>query len=331
MAKATKLPSGNWRVLAYANGHRKSFTAPTKKEAEYQASQWLMEETDYEDMTVQKAIERFIDNRENITSPSTIRGYKAILKNDYSDWILKTKVSKVTSEDIQKEVNDFAKNHSPKTVRNVYGLLRSSILAVNPNKGINVRLPQKKTIERRIPTADEIKQVLNNADSELRIAIMLASMGTMRIGEICALEYKDIDGNIIHVHRAMVYTDKSNYIIRDIPKNTQSDRYITYPTEVIKEIGTGDGRIISSNTRALSSRYRRLIQRMGIDMSLKFHDLRHYAASAMHAMGIPDQYIMAVGGWSSDSILKSVYRNTLDDERKKFEEMRNSKMKDYFF
>lgn len=45
----------------------------------------------------------------------------------------------------------------------------------------------------------------------------------------------------------------------------------------------------------------------------RFHDLRHYYASALHAIGIRDQYIMKFGGWKSDSILKSVYRGTLDD------------------
>lgn len=48
MAKAKKLPSGNWRVRAYigtdSEGKKKykSFTAPTKKEAEYLASEYLM-------------------------------------------------------------------------------------------------------------------------------------------------------------------------------------------------------------------------------------------------------------------------------------------------
>ncbi len=34
----------------------------------------------------------------------------------------------------------------------------------------------------------------------------------------------------------------------------------------------------------------------------------------MHAIGVPDQYIMQRGGWSSDNIMKSVYRNAIDIE-----------------
>jgi len=58
----------------------------------------------------------------------------------------------------------------------------------------------------------------------------------------------------------------------------------------------------------------------------RFHDLRHYSASIMHAIGIPDQYIMQRGGWSSDGVLKSIYRNTMDDYAKKF----SSQINDYF-
>ena len=84
MATAKKLPSGNWRILVYANGHRKSFTAPTKKNAEYQASQWLMTQNDSEDMTIKVAIDRFINNRSAVLSPTTIEGYTAINLHPWS-------------------------------------------------------------------------------------------------------------------------------------------------------------------------------------------------------------------------------------------------------
>ena len=33
----------------------------------------------------------------------------------------------------------------------------------------------------------------------------------------------------------------------------------------------------------------------------------------MHAIGVPDQYIMQRGGWSTDGVMKTVYRNTIDN------------------
>lgn len=331
MAKATKLPSGNWRVLAYSNGHRKSFTAPTKKEAEYQASQWLMEENDFDDMTIRRAMEKYIENRSSVSSPTTVRNFWVYLRNDYTDRILNMKISQVRSEDIQKEINEMSKRLAPKTVRNCYDFLRASIQAINPDKAIKVQLPQRKPIEYRLPTDNDIKKLLDNADDELKIAIMLAAMGTMREGEVCALEYEDINGTTIHIHQTMCYTNNNEYVIKPVPKTNSSDRYITYPKQVIETIGTGTGRIIKCTPRAISSRYRRIVLKLGLDMSTRFHDLRHYAASAMHAMGIPDQYIMETGGWSSDGVLKSVYRNVLNDRRKEFEDLRNKNMEDNFF
>lgn len=330
--KAKQLPSGNWRAQVYigktAEGKKiiKSFTAPTRKEAEALAASCIL---GYEEVkgTIEEAVESYISNRSNTLSPSTLRAYRTIQRNDFKQ-INRLKVEDITSEDIQSFVNSLDK--SPKSVKNTYSLLKASILAVKPNKAINVRLPQKKVIERHIPTAEDIKNILELSDEELTIAILLASIGTMRLGEICALEYSDIKGNTIHVHRDKVLNENNEFVVKDIPKNASSDRYITYPDEVIKKIGKGEGFIIKSTPRAVSQRYYKICKKLNIK-STRFHDLRHYAASAMHADGIPDRYIMERGGWASDTILKSVYRNVLDDERKAFEEKINENFSAKFF
>ena len=46
----------------------------------------------------------------------------------------------------------------------------------------------------------------------------------------------------------------------------------------------------------------------------------------MHAIGIQDQYIMARGGWKTDSVMKSVYRNVIDLEAAK----QNKKINNHF-
>lgn len=330
MAKATKLPSGNWRVLVYSNGHRRSFTAQTKKEAEYHAAQFLLFENDMENMTVEKAVKKYIANRTAICSPTTIRTYTTILNNNI-EYIRHKKIVQLKSNELQAYVNDLSTRLSPKGVRNAYGLVRASIKELFPNKSISVTLPQKEVKEYRLPTSEDISIILDNADDELKIAIMLASIGTLRIGEICGLEYSDINEDVIHIHQTMIYNDKKKWAIKDIPKTTSSDRYVCFPSQVIDAIGNGEGLIFKSNPKAMSLRYKRLVLKLNLDMSVRFHDLRHYAASAMHAMGIPDQYIMETGGWKSDTVLKSIYRNTLDDKRREFEEIRNAQMSNIFF
>ena len=70
--------------------------------------------------------------------------------------------------------------------------------------------------------------------------------------------------------------------------------------------------------------------RNSLGITCRFHDLRHYAASVMHALGVPDQYIMERGGWSSDQTLKAVYRNTLSNESKKFSDQTNAHFENMF-
>lgn len=78
--KATKLPSGNWRCRAYDKQTKKckSFTAPTRKEAEYLAAEWLNEKSSpkrISNETVRQCVQNYIKSKENILSPSSIRGY----------------------------------------------------------------------------------------------------------------------------------------------------------------------------------------------------------------------------------------------------------------
>ena len=38
----------------------------------------------------------------------------------------------------------------------------------------------------------------------------------------------------------------------------------------------------------------------------------------MHAIGVPDAYIMQRGGWVSDGTLKQIYRGSMDDYQRQF-------------
>lgn len=67
------------------------------------------------------------------------------------------------------------------------------------------------------------------------------------------------------------------------------------------------------NPDYITHRFGRVLKKIDVP-HFRFHDLRHYAASIMHAIGVPDQYILQRGGWASDNIMKTVYRNVIDLE-----------------
>lgn len=326
MAKIVKLPSGNYGTRVYDKKLKKQkhLTAPTKQELKRMVAEYLYtKERPDSDITIKEAVENYITTRTNVSSPSTIRGYRQIQRNYYES-IEVFSVGTITSEDIQREINKWSADLAPKTVRNIYGLLISSIQAVYPDKRINVTLPQKKVIEYALPSENEVSTLIANAPHDLKVCIMLASIGTFRRGEIAAIEYSDIKGNTIHVHRDMVQDEHKEWVIKDVPKTSSSDRYVEFPQKVIDEIGTGEGKIVRYKPNEITSAFIRLKNKLGINC--RFHDLRHYAASIMHAIGVPDQYIMARGGWGSDAILKAVYRNTLKEKDKEFSDKTNDYM-----
>ena len=117
--KAKKLPSGSWNVQVFVgfdeNGKkiRKSFTAPTKKEAEYLAASFKAHHQevtrDSTAMTLSEAIDKYIKFKGATISPSTVRGYRNIQKNTFKS-IMHVKINKLTVNKIQEAINMVYKN-----------------------------------------------------------------------------------------------------------------------------------------------------------------------------------------------------------------------------
>lgn len=320
MATAKKLPSGSYRCLIYdytdSNGKRKykSFTAPTKKEAEYLASQYLMEKKESRtqcNLTFGQAVDQYIASRESVLSASTVREYKRMRKSDFADFE-KIKVSDITQEKIQNFVNMKAKDKSPKTVRNLHGIITSVLGAYRPDMAINTTLPQKVPPKLYIPTDEDIKTLLGYIDNEdMMISVLLAAFGPLRRSEICGLEDTDFNGNVAHIQRAVVMNENKEWVDKTT-KSTAGDRFVPFPDFVCDRLSGRKGRIVRIKPNQISDRFIDIVNASGLP-HFRFHDLRHYCASIQHALGIPDAYIMQRGGWNSDAVLKQVYRHALSD------------------
>lgn len=332
MAKAKKLPSGQWRTLVYdytdesGKRHYESFTAQTKRESERLAAEYAVTKKKKPDalkITVGKALDNYINIKSNVLSPSTIRGYRALRRNYYSDIQMLT-LENLSQEIVQIWVNSLAIKKDAKTVKNAHGLLSAMLSVYLPSVTLHTALPKKEKEVPYIPTETDIQRIIEyfkETDTEMLKAVYLAAFGTLRRSEICGLTGADIDGNIIHVHSAVVMNDSAEWI-RKNTKTASSDRYVALPTFVIDTLPKS-GSIVAITPSKISARFSAALKVLCIP-HFRFHDLRHYSASIMHALGIPDQYIMQRGGWSSDGILKAVYRNTMDDYTEKFNNQINS-------
>ena len=83
-------------------------------------------------------------------------------------------------------------------------------------------------------------------------------------------------------------------------------------SEYIIEKLPKEGKLVNLNPDRVTRRFERALIRLKVP-HFRFPDLRHYATSVMHAIVVPDQYIMARGGWASDGTLKRIHRGTMED------------------
>lgn len=331
MAKAKKLPSGRWRCRPYdytdeqGKRHYVSFTAGTRKEAEYLAAEFSLKKKNIEITTKRtygECLDEYIENRSSVLSPSTIREYKRSRRCDMQG-LMEIKVCDITREQIQQIINRESKVHSPKSVRNMHGLLSAVLKVYRPDFALNTTLPKRIRPNICVPTDAQVKALMTYVEgTEMEIPILLAAFGPMRRSEICALDSNHVSGQTIHVEFAIVL-DENNKWVKKSTKSYAGDRMILFPDFVINKFKNEKGQIVGLNPAQISDRFIDILKRAGIS-HFRFHDLRHYNASISHALGIPDQYIMARGGWASDNTLKNVYRHTMSDRTEQMNQTANS-------
>ena len=331
MATAKKLPSGSWRCRVYIgrdiNGKAiyKSVTAQTKKLAELKAAQLASSKrvkAGAADCTLAEAYQKYINIKSNTLSPTTVREYTKAAGRDFPE-LMPVKLDSITQELVQQAVNIMAGNHSPKSVRNAHGLLSAVLRMYAPDIRLNTRLPQSRRTELYVPAEDEIERLIRSiTGTELLKAVLLAAFGSLRRSEVCALDDKDIDydAGIVHVRKAMVWTLKKEWAIKQ-PKSRAGYRDVKLPDFVMSQLVPAEGqhRIVNLVPTSVTNFFAKSLRKIGLP-HFRFHDLRHYQASILHAMGVPDKYIMERGGWRTDSTLKNIYQHTMSDKRRQVED-----------
>lgn len=363
--KAKKLNSGSWRVQIQIDGKRYSCTAPTKKEAQDKAKQ-IFAGAEMEKripLTVGKAMDKYIEEKTGVLSPSTIRGYKSVRRNYFQD-IMDTNISDLTQGDIQLAVsNEALKGKSPKTIRNAHGLLNSVLEEFRPNFVVHTHLPEKQKAELRIFTEEEMQKVWQAAKgNKYELPILLASWMGLRMSEIRGLKFKDVqsfetvhnredDGKEIsvydhysklHVHTAVVRDSEGNHVEKG-PKTVSGDRWIKIPKEILYLIHLRfcelpedmnneqiyDSYICPYADITIYKNFKSICKKAGVE-PCRFHDLRHFAASEAHALGVPNKYSMKRMGHKTEHMLQNVYQHTMRDKEDEFGELIDKKMEELY-
>ena len=331
MAKAKKLASGNWRCLVYSHtdpdGKRryKSFTAASKKEAEYMAAEYILNRDKMKDpvnWTLGEAIDRYIDLKRSVLAPSSIYRYEKIRKKSFQD-IMDVPLVRITDNMLQHAINEEMKRKpynrtgtvSAKTVRNEYGLIASTLRRYRGDHSFNVDLPKKARRIRTLPLPENVYKAVQGTDIEL--PVLLAMWLSFTVSEIRGLtKSRSIDGDYITIREVLVHVGTED-IRKDLAKEITRNRRHRMPEYIKNLIDQTEGDVIVPvSEKTLSYRFRKCMERNGMS-DITFHDLRHINASLMAMLRIPDKYAQDRGGWKTDHIMKSVYTETFSEERQR--------------
>ena len=331
MAKAKKTKSGNYRCLVYSHtdpgGKRRyrSFTAPTKKEAEYMAAEYVMnrdKKKDIANWTLGEAIDRYIDIKRSVLAPSAVYRYEKIRKRSFQN-IMDIPLKKLTKDILQEAVNEEMKRTAynrtwtvaPKTVQNEYGLISSTLNRFMPDNDFEVNLPKVPKKIRSLPLPEDIYKVVHGTNVEL--PVMLAMWLSFTVSEIRGLtKSKSIDGDYLTIREVLVRVGAED-VRQDLAKEEDRIRRLRMPEYIKNLIDQVEGDVIVPiSAKAISYRFQKYMKKNGIH-DITFHDLRHINASTMAVLKIPDKYAQERGGWKTDYVMKKVYTETFTEERQR--------------
>ena len=305
-----KRDSGNYRIRHTENGRTYSMTVPYKPSTK-EAYELIRSKIDHKkaDKTFSDAYSDYIGVKSNILSPSTIEGYERIY-NNLPTWVKGLDIAEIDNYTLQKVINEYAKERSPKTTKNAYSLILSVIRLFYPDSTIKATLPQNVRKEPHTPSHDDVKRLLDySEDSMYYVALYLASL-SLRCSEIFALSLDDLHGNELTINKALVHSS-DGYVLKKTPKSDASYRTIILPDKVADRIRE-QGYIYKGYPRNLDKYLRRTLPKLNIEY-FSIHKLRHFFCSYCHDLGYTDAQIKKLGGWDSD-VFRRVYRHAMNED-----------------
>ena len=304
--KPRRLPSGAWNCRVMIGGQSYSFTHADKKTVVRMASDFADEyRRKMDNPTLLERMREYVAENAERLSPSTVRSYSGMIRmiEERSPRIASKRLSAITEQDVSDIVRPL---RTLKTKRNYANFIHA---CTGKSAGKLTGVSSKRV---HVPTELEVKGLLQIfRNTELEVPIMLAAYGGLRRVEICALRMSDIDGDFVHVRRAVVRDPSGEWVTKD-PKTASSVRSVLLPHFVIERIQT-QGYITHLLPSQVSNRFWKRQRNLGIPPYC-FHSLRHFHASYLHYLNIPDAYIQKRGGWANASTLQNIYRHALADK-----------------
>ena len=335
-----KRKDGRWECrlsLGSENGHKKyrSFYGTSREEAEYKmilACQGSVNEpSNITEMTVKQLSMEWLCIVKCRIKESTAANYRMKIERhivpylgDISSAMLK---AKTVSEFVQQKLKDGL---SARYVCDILTLLKSIYRYASREYHINnvidgIIMPKRAKPEIRIMTKSEqhrLSAYINCNKNVSTLGVALSLYTGMRIGELCALRWQDVDTEkrILTVNHTIQRIQdfsggKRTKVIITEPKSQSSKRTIPVPDcliPMLKELKSkADSYVLTGSCkpiepRTMQYRFKRILDNVNLP-SYRFHSLRHAFASGAIEIGFDVKTLSEILGHSSVQITLDRY------------------------
>jgi integrase len=315
-----KLPSGRFRVRWYTrDGRHPSRTFTLKKDAETFLRRAIVDsersgaDIAPRDETIYSLIQAWWPSVERSVKPRTADRYREHLRHIERHELSRQPLQSVDYATTQRFVDTLAQDYAPKTVAGIYGVL-ALVLKDAAKRGKLARAIPKPVMPRSIraslviPTRDEVDHLAEASDARLHVAVVLAGFCGLRQGELLALQRADFD-----LDKATVFVHQARNKASGAIESTKTDaaRVVHLPLRVCQLVAWHleeyDSATMFPVTASIFDKsWRHARHTAGLER-VRFHDLRHAAASMMIAAGLNIRQVSEQLGHANPTMTLNIY------------------------
>ncbi len=295
-------------------------------------------------LTVQSLFSEWVQAISARVKESTIANYRMKAEKHLFPAFGELDCSEITVPMVQKFIAEKLKNGlSARYVSDIVVLLKSLFKYANRiyqifNRIADVVMPKKKKPEIQVLNNQEQKKLqayLVKHPNRTSLGVMISMYTGIRIGELCALKWSDIDFEkriltVRHtIQRIQVENSaKKTKLIITEPKSASSKREIPIPEcllEMLKKFrNSGNFYVLSGSRKPIESRtmqyrFARILKNVNLP-SVHFHSLRHLFASNCVAMGFDVKALSEILGHSSVELTLNRYVHSSMEQKRKYME-----------
>lgn len=308
-------PNGKWYIQLRLNGQSHYILEDTEAKCRAKAiavKSGLIESRAKSSATLRAACDRYIADRSNTLSPSTIRGYRTIQNYRFQS-VMDKPISSVSNW--QKVCNSEAENCSAKTLHNSWGFIK----AVLKNEGIDVDASTPKMTKSQRPwlTPEQIPEFIRIIRGKSCEIPALLALHSLRRSELAALSWDNVDlvNGFIVVSGSAVPDENEKIVLRSSNKTEASARTIPILIPALREVLEAQpnktGLVFKGHINSPYKQIVNLCVANGLP-PVGVHGLRHSFASLGYHLRMPEMEIMRLGGWSDYQTVHKIYTHLSD-------------------